>query len=79
MDKTLAIIFTATVLLITAVTTTVFFTGSLEDSEDSLSDLKCQAEADRWEEGQKIDAECLDFLEEEQETALADAFKDDLI
>lgn len=54
MDKTLAIIFTATVLLITAVTTTVFLTGSLEDSEDSLSDLECQAEADILEPGQNI-------------------------
>lgn len=40
MDKTLSIIFVATVLLITAVTLTVFFTTSLEDTTGDLDTLK---------------------------------------
>lgn len=42
MDKTLSIIFVATVLLITAVTLTVFFTTSLDDTVDDLDRLQSE-------------------------------------
>lgn len=47
MDKTLSIIFVATVLLITAVTLTVFFTTSLEDTTGDLDTLK-ENEGPSW-------------------------------
>lgn len=50
MDKTLYLIFAATILLLTSMALASFYTSSIEDSESDLSEMKDSLTPEGWQD-----------------------------
>lgn len=82
MDKILWLVIAATVVLFAGVSVAFMLTDSMTSVTsftNQADDAECEAQADLWEEGDPIDSECIEYLDEEnQDDAVASTVESDI-